>query len=912
MQSDLSSSAPPPQAAPEHRIIDDDTPLGNLLADCLRRMEDPAVLDLIENLRKGGDIEAPLADIEPAVAARLAHSLSVAFRLANLSEQVRRAAELHSTDRTQGELHATVDRIIAEGTDTELVRSVVRRLELRPVYTAHPTEAARRSILSKLRDMADLLHERADPRKPPSEQARIDRRLGELVELLWQTGELRQHAPAPGDEASSVLYYLDEMAREVVPDIVDDLSEELARLGVELPAGTRPLRLGTWVGGDRDGNPRVTPQVTLDVLVSQHQRAIAHLTTVIGRIKWDLSQSSESVSVADELLDSIQIDGDCLPEVRKQVEHQFPAEPYRQKCAYILERLRRTELRVVEDEPHQPGEDYANVEGLLSDLRIMETSLRSQPGSDSKVAQGSLGRIMRIAATFGFHLATMDIRERAAKHHEALGPLFDNLDVLAVPYGELDRPQRTKLLARELGSRRPLKLPTTQLDDGPAQTMAVFDAVRKAIDTYGEEVIESYVVSLTAGADDVLAAAVLAREAGLVDVHRGVARLGFVPLLESVEVLDQAEPILETLLADPFYRRLVELRGGVQEVMVGFSDANKESGITTSQWAIHRAQRALREVSKRHGIVLRLFYGRGGTISRGGGPTHDAILAQPFGTLTGPIKMTEQGEVIASRYGLPALARHNLELALAASLEAAVLHRHSRLDMETLARWDGAMDLISLAAQQAYREFANSPDLPMYFASSTPSEVLAFLNIGSRPTRRTGGADLDDLRAIPWVFSWTQSRQILPGWFGLGSGLAAAREAGLGDTVAAMHDEWHFFRTFIANVEQVLAKTDLAIAGRYVDALVDPSIRYLFDKVVAEYELTRTEVLALTGQERLLDRDPHLRRVFELRNRYLGPLGHVQVALLARLRELDDTPDDLRRALLLTVNGIAAGLQNTG
>ena len=901
--------------------------LGNLLGESLVRQHGESLLQLVERvrsltkrLRSGGDkpgeaaaeLDGILAGLDLETTIQLVRAFSTYFYLANVAEQTHRLDE-HSA-RTAGEeagsLEAAIDRIAAAALDRHEVQRVVDRLEVRPVFTAHPTEAARRSILTKMRTVAELLEQRGDPRLTSASVERTERRLAEVIDLMWQTDELRGERPLPLDEARSVIFYFDEIMRDVAGDLLDELDYQLERLGVTVPGSANPLHFGTWVGGDRDGNPNVTPEVTLEVLAIQHDHAIRTLVAKIERLSADLSPSDRVIEVTTDLAESLAADATMLPDVYERFSRLSAGEPYRLKLAYIHQRLLNTRQRVARSTKHVVGRDYVDSDQLLAELGLIHESLVANHGE--LIATGSVSRLMRTVAAFGFRLATMDIREHAVKHHQVIEQLLGHLGT-GHDYLDLPRHKRAALLAEELAGRRPLSSLTTRLDGEAAATLGTFHTVREALNRFGDSAIESYIVSETRGADDVFAAAVLAREAGLVNLHSGVARISFVPLFETTEEVASAGEILDEMLSDPHYRLLVQLRGDIQEVMLGYSDSNKHAGITTAQWGLYVASRSLRDVALAHGVELRLFHGRGGTVGRGGGPSEEAILAQPWGTIDGRIKITEQGEVIADKYGLPSLATNNLELTLAATLEASLLHRTSRQPDEVLARWDTAMDAVSAAAHGAYRSLVEAPGLFDYFHTATPVEELGEMNIGSRPGRRPGGdSGLDGLRAIPWVFGWTQSRQIVPGWFGVGTGLRSARAAGHAATIDEMRREWSFFRSFLSNVEMTLAKTDMDIAARYVQKLVDAEHHHIFEMIKAEYELTVTEVLTATGAASVLDEHPVLQRTLGVRDTYVDPISFLQVALLARSRAEDHPDPRLRRAMLLTVNGIAAGLRNTG
>jgi phosphoenolpyruvate carboxylase len=885
--------------------------LGSILGETLVQQEGQELLDLVEKVRKlarGNDETLPrvLDELDFPEAMQLARAFSMFFQLANVAEQFHRARQLAVRRRdVASPLGEVFERIREAGIPASEVTGMLGKSELRPVFTAHPTEASRQSVLRSLRRVAELLG------GDLPEQVR-DRQLREVVELLWLTDEIRPGKPSVQDEARNIVYYLDQLSRRTLPDLFDDLADEMRRVGAEAPLRTVPLRFGSWVGGDRDGNPNVSPQVTSDVLRLHADRAIRYQIELVDSLIDELAISTRVVQATPELTKSLERDREVLPDIHDRYIRLNAEEPYRLKCSYIKARLQGTHDRIAQGNPHRDGLDYLGAEEYLDELELLRTSLLASRGE--RIAEGALRRTINVARAVGLHLATMDIRQHAKYHHAALAALYDRIGELETPYAELDQDGRTALLSAELAGGRPLIGRNAVLPADAAAVLDVLEAVRGALDAFGDDAVDTYVISMAQGADDVLAVAVLAREVGLVDVEAGRSRLNIVPLLETVDELAEAGPMLDSLLNDRAYRALVHARGDLQEIMLGYSDSNKDAGVAASQWQIHRAQRSLRDIAAGHGVQLRLFHGRGGSVGRGGGPSGEAVLASPFGVLDGQMRVTEQGEVISDKYSLPGLARDNLEILLASVIEASLLHRVSRVPTDDLERWDGAMDSFASEARKAYRTLADDPGLPEFFAQVSPVEELGQLNIGSRPSRRPGSGNptLDDLRAIPWVFGWTQTRLIVPGWFGVGSGLEAAREAGLEKELIAMRDGWPFFATFIGNVEMTLAKTDLRIAERYVTELVDPSLRPVYDRIVAEHTKTAEQVRLLVGDSGQLSRFPLLRRTLEVRNSYLGPLHHLQINLLRRQREQEEPTAELRRALLLTINGIAAGLRNTG
>ncbi len=895
--------------------------LGTQLGEAITRNVGADFLSLVEEVRKhsrsvrSGDLQSAkllddvlrrASDVEVIL---LVRAFTIYFHLANVAEQVHRVEELRVKVEGSGELPDTFARAAEANVSVEDFKAAIDKIQYRPVFTAHPTQASRQSFLLKRAEIAELLQERALPSATKASHLRIDRRIDELLDLLWVSDELRSVKPTPMDEARSILFYVERLVEDALPNFWDDLDNQAENVGVTVPSDLAPIRFGSWVGGDRDGNPFVTPEVTSEVLGMHRGRALRLLRSEVARLSQDVSIAAGIRPPSDELVEWIEQTRTEFPSLLEDLSPLVADQPYRIAATVINRRLLQTERGVAHsDRTNSEPASYGSPEELRTDLRRLEESLRTS--GIGVVADGRLAKLQRLVSTIGFHLAELDVRQHTRFHHQAIEELFADA---GVNYPQ-DRDKRHQLLSVELGSGRPFAPPGTNSAGG--DPLALFRTLRREMDRFGDDIIGSYIVSMTEGSDDLLAPAVLAKEAGLIDLPRGIARLDFVPLFETIEDLRSVTTTMNKLLGDPSYRKLVELRGNVQEVMVGYSDSNKDGGIATSQWEIHKALRALRDIGTEHNIDVIIFHGRGGSVGRGGGPANAAILSQPSGVITGGMKTTEQGEVIADKYARPGLARRNLDLAYSAMLEARLLAPTPR-PLAEAQPWFDTMELISNESFAAYRGLIEDPSLVDYFTTSTPVEELGALNIGSRPARRAGATGgIEDLRAIPWVFGWTQSRQIVPGWFGVGSGLEAAFAAGRTDEIESMFKNWPFFKTFVSSVEMTISKTDLGIAKAYVDALVDTEHNHLFDMIAAEFERTVAAVERVTGKPVLNDL-PILQRTLEVRDTYLDPLNLLQISLLRIARSDESEADETagrraRRALLLTVNGVAAGLRNTG
>jgi phosphoenolpyruvate carboxylase len=889
--------------------------LGALLGEVIDEQAGPPLFELVERIRKRSI--ALRREDDPVERERLEHELdtldlgateavvsafSLYFQLVNLAEARGRVRALRRRERAArgGVLDDSVAEAVATlrgmGRQDADLDAIVERLSVQPVLTAHPTEARRRTTLLALRRCALLLERLDDPRLTPSEDREVRRRLREEITLLWRTSDLRSVSPEPLDEVRTAMAFFDATLFVVVPRLYRATDAALdqgdgPRTGERPPRVPPFIRFGTWIGGDRDGNPSVTAETTERTLRIQTDHVLRGYEAVANRLMQTVSAATDEDRLSRALVTRLGRDAEALPETDRQLRRRFPGEPYRQRFGFIAERLRRTRIAMT-DEPGPRAGHYEDAEALDAELHELQDALAAD--GMGRVAYGEVAELRWQLGTFGFHLASVEVRQHSTVHRAALAAIAQGGDV-----------------EREVS-------PGVRL----GEVLATFRAIGTVQGRYGVEACRRVIVSFTAGASDILDVLDLAARATQ-DPPAPLPVLDVVPLFESSDALLSAGPILDALLEDPGYRRHLAGRGDRQEVMLGYSDSNKESGFLAAAWMLHRAQVELVAVARRHGIELTIFHGRGGAIGRGGGPTNRAILGGAPGAVDGRLKLTEQGEVIAANYADPAIARRHLEQMTGAVLIASTDEHDAAADA-ALQTGTRMLDALADAARAAYRALVHEdPGFAAFFRDITPIAELSDLRLGSRPAARGRQASgeappIDALRAIPWTFAWSQARINLPGWYGLGSALEAFRaehgEAGL-DQIARAYRRWPFLASVLDNAEMILAKADMGVARRYASLAAGPDDARRWATIETEYQRTVALLLRVTGRERLLDGAPVLQRSIALRNPYVDSLSELQVRLLRRLRSM--APDDpergrVLRLVQLSVNGVAAGLQNTG
>ncbi len=910
--------------------------LGKILGDCMKRHggrelfeTEELIRGLSKSLRRGShrsdgrrsapsrELLALLRSLDGKKVIGVIRAFAVYFQLTNIAEQHhrirrRRYYALETAEQPQpGSLAHLFTRLARSGAGA--IFRVLQALTVELVITAHPTEAVRRSVLEKHRRIADLLSELDRKDLPPLAREQVVHTLEKEVESIWLTDELRRYQPEVLDEVANALYYFDEVLFDAVPDLIEELHRVAPLVpGLVPPQSIAPLRFGSWVGGDRDGNPHVIAEVTWETLNRHRALALSKYRKAVEDLGARLSESERHCPPRPHLVEGLARYQKKFPDLASRVLLRNPHEPYRQMLGYVRERLERTAASSREEGA------YHSEKVLYQDLSPIEESLRGNAAQSASL----VSRLMRQVSTFGLHLAKLDLRQSAARHTEALSEITRELGL--APYGERREAERVEWLTSELSTPRPLLSSGARTSEATRETLDLFRVARRAFDELSPSAIGTYVVSMAKDVSDVLAVLVLAKEAGLyqpaVGARELVARLRVAPLFETIEDLRRAPEVVSRLLENRAYAPVWKAQGNLQEVMVGYSDSCKDGGILTSSWELHKSQEALSKVARGQGAELVLFHGRGGSVGRGGGPSHEAILASPRGTLRGRIKITEQGEVVSSKYGLPEIALRSLEVATSAVIEASLDSGDEVVD-ERMAHFREVMEELSQTAFSSYRSVvADTSGFSRYFLDATPVEELEHLHIGSRPARREKrSTSLSDLRAIPWVFGWTQSRHLLPGWLGVGSALdafVAKRPRVHLALLREMHRDWRFFRSMISNIEMALAKADFQIARHYADRLSGRRGRAIFERLEEEYQTTRTRLLQVTEQKFLLEKTPVLRRSIELRNPYVDPMSYLQVELLARYRKArakrPQAQEELLYAILLTINGIASGLRNTG
>jgi phosphoenolpyruvate carboxylase len=901
--------------------------LGTILGDTVREQNGHEVFDLVERARVES-FRVRRSEIDRAEMARTFDGIDIhqaipvirAFShfalLANVAEDIhrerRRAIHVDAGEEPQdSSLAATYAKLDRAQLDSATVADALKGALVAPVITAHPTETRRRTVFVTQHRITELMRLHAEGHTETDDGRNIELELRRQVLTLWQTALIRLSRLQITDEIEVGLRYYAAAFFKVIPQVNAEVRSALRARWPDADLLSEPiLQPGSWIGGDRDGNPNVTADVVRQATGNAAFTALAHYLVELTALEQELSMSARLVAVTPELAALAQ---DCGEKARAD-------EPYRRAVRVIRGRLTATAAEILDRRPQHELDlglpAYSTRAELLADLDTIDESLRAQ--GSGLLADDRLALLREGVRVFGFHLCGLDMRQNSDVHEEVVAELLAWAGVHA-DYASLPEADRIELLAAELSTRRPLLAERANLSDLARNELGVVEAAAHAVARYGPAAVPNYVISMCQSVSDVLEAAVLLKEVGLLDVSgpEPYCPVGISPLFETIDDLHNGAAILHAMLELPLYRALVAARGEWQEVMLGYSDSNKDGGYLTANWAVYRAELSLAEVARKAGIRLRLFHGRGGTVGRGGGPSYQAILAQPPGVVNGSLRLTEQGEVIAAKYAEPELAQRNLESLLAATLESTLLDVEGLGDTAEPAY--AVLDEIAVLAQRAYAELVHdTPGFVEYFMASTPVSEIGSLNIGSRPTSRKPTASIADLRAIPWVLAWSQSRVMLPGWYGTGSAFEqwiAAGPESEAERVDILHDlyqRWPFFRSVLSNLAQVLAKSDLGLAARYAELVADEELRHrVFDKIVDEHQRTIAMHKLITGQDNLLADNPALARSVFNRFPYLEPLNHLQVELLRRYRSGDD--DELvQRGILLTMNGLASALRNSG
>ena len=900
--------------------------LGRILGDTVREQEGEAIFDIIERVRqtavrfaRDGDpaarneLAALLDPLPRDTTQAVVRAFSYFLQLANIAEDEhhirrRRAHDLAGSPPREGSLVFALDALASAAVSPEAIADFFAHALVAPVLTAHPTEVQRQSLIRNHRDVSRLLDQRERLQMTPEEEADNDLALANAILTLWQSRMLRPVRLKVLDEVKNGITYFRETFFTELPRLYIQATQQLQKRYPEKTWALPPFfRVGSWIGGDRDGNPFVTAEILREALRLQSAAALNHYLEEVHELGGELPLSDMLVKVTPEL--------QALAEHSTDHSPQRADESYRRALSGIYARLAATARTLDQFEPvrHEIGSaaPYETPEALRADLKVLNNSLKLN-GSAS-LAGGRLRRLLRGVQVFGFHLAPIDLRQNSEVHARTVAELLAGAD-RCPDYEALAEDQRIKLLVEEISTPRPLYSPYLSYSEETRGELAIFFAARELRQRYGAAALPNCIISKTDGVSDLLELALLLKESGLL-LPGAQPRLdvNIIPLFETIEDLQKSAATMEGLFCLPAYRELIAGRGNEHEVMLGYSDSNKDGGFLTSGWELYKAEIELARVFAAHGVRLRLFHGRGGSVGRGGGPSYHAILAQPAGAVSGQIRLTEQGEVISTKYGNAVTGRRNLEVLLAATLEASLTDHENKV--EPAEQFHAVMDELSQRAFNAYRGLVyETPGFTTYFRQSTVVSEIASLNIGSRPASRKASERIEDLRAIPWVFSWAQCRLMLPGWYGFGTaveGYLANHPDGLG-TLRRMVKSWPFFQSLLSNMDMVLAKTDLAIASRYAELVADAELReHIFSRLKAEWALTRQHLLAILEQDDFLADNPLLKRSLQLRSPYMDPLNHLQVELLKRHRA-GDTDERVARGIHLTINGIASGLRNSG